>query len=1283
MASIKKSKQEDGPAKKKARRSSRGDTASPSHYGPVTCTWASGALVQAYLVVEAQPQRSPTNSAGKDKKGVSIPLTRAGESFLHMSESRFDSVKRRFGGRSSFVSLVTDRSGCGSRAAGRGTQLGFAPTAKVVATREAMHAALHCRCVFVLLYESGTSEASNTDSTYIGNSTSSRSSSTTASGRDRETSNTTSRLQRPADTAHLVTLSPNDLFSALSIDTFRLSDSLHVDGAGSGRNGGNDTTERSLQQTAVGALPRAFEVMDGPIVLHRPAARLGEHWQGLEIFRLAPETGSRGERTPRPWRGERVSVPPVVSCSPGGIERAAAAAGSGRGNGVVGSGAVKNISESNFRLDLGGVSAGDDEPLSSGDSSDSKKGNGRGGCTLLVCPPSECYSVHEEVIISPSLGRGCEDATAVAEGTAAIVAVPAVATSAATAAAAATVSQSVHSGYASSWTSLAFDPQGRALLSPRHSPPPSEWGNSFTCLCPAPATDSGIVGLADATPGLDAGGGLVLRPIPPTVYVGVAGDRRGQESAFASGGREGDRGALLELRGGGILSCARSLPAPPSAIVSAAVDDGKGVLAVLLADSAGTALLLARDGANFPVVEEYRGVAAAFAGDFLGNGREQVALLPQVSSTPMSAAAMATLSKAGAAGWQQLPLKALVKRALVSDCSCVWGNGERDDLAALPGAGPIYVVDTRPSRIDAGNVEAVGGSESTTTSRKRQRAEGRDAASEQGTKISGAGRAAGSGSKRQEAGINDDHRLGRLSTVVGVLRRRVQAEETRLLRLRQARRGKAALLSAAKLALITQVGGSCGSCSVAEVPDLLRSAVETFSDGLVACFPEATSTATPPSGESTAVHDTLRQPLLCTVNRVRFHAPSRTLCLDACVDNPHNGHVTGDTLGAGGGLGAGHGAAANVCLSLASTAGRLNTRSAVCPWLAPGNSAVIRACVEVPTDLFSGVGALATGTDSLDGTISLYASCLWSWDCSSPAAAHNVEGSSSAAVGEAAREHVGRESSSVVFARVLVSSLDMLGVGVLGSVSGDAALAQATTVTSIGSPSSRYVPPETRRKSAKSLPRASRSGAGSDDPDDDAVLSGNRHHPYRHHYHHLGLFDVGTRLDLLVRSDTSSLSALPQAISALSCLAALPEPWAGGAAALVEGCSERAAECTLRSGDAVGASAVLLQVAAGVLPDGVKASANHGSEEGQALVAAASQALGEEIKAVEAVARERHRAGEETADGGRDGHGHRESRLSRALERYTNAQMRTDVLASQLAGRLLAAAGGGGGGGSR
>ncbi|CAM9762274.1 unnamed protein product, partial [Sphacelaria rigidula] len=837
-----------------------------------------------------------------------------------------------------------------------------------------------------------------------------------------------------------------------------------------------------------------------------------------------------------------------------------------------------------------------------------------------------------------------------------IVALPTVAAAPVTAAAseAATGPHSIHSRYMSSWASLAFDQGGRALLSPLYDPP-SEWGSSLMCLCPAPATDSGIVSLADATPGVDHAGGLVLHPVPPIVYVGVTDDRdrRAHTSRVASGG---ERGALLELQEGGALSCARSLPAPPSAVVTAAVDDGRGVLVVLLEDSDGTALLLARDGCDFPVVEEYRGVAAVFTGDFLGNGREQVALLSQVSLGPKSAEDATALFESGAE-WEQLPLKSQVKRALVTDCSCVWGQGLRDDLAALPGAGVIDIIDVRRSGNDAADVAAASISKATATGRKRQRTESGGNTADDKRQIDKSVRAsnvaAGSGSDCRDGGVGDDCRLGRLSAVVGVLRRRVQAEEARLLRLRQAQRGKTALLNAARLSLMAQVDGTADGGSVGEVPGLLCSAVEKFSEGLVPCFPGAVPTATPASSPPTAPNVTPRQPLRCAVDRVRFHAPSRTLCLDAHVESPHDHYGIKDDATAtmtGPDRGPGKSAAVNVCLSVASPSGRLSTRSAVCPRLAPGASATIRACVEVPTGLLSSGAGTSAVEELSDGTVALYASCQWSWECSNPVStANDTEGKPSTAAETAAEEDVSRVNSSAPSPSRYAASSDF---GRKGSN------------TSCQLPSGSSV---------------DGAGCGDAEPENCASLQ----YPHYRQHHHLGLFDVGTRLDLLLHSDSTSLAALPQAVRTLSSLTVLPEPWAGGAAALVVDCSERTAECTLRSGDSAGASTVLLQVTAGALPDGVSAFANHASEEGRTLVMATAKALREEMEAVEIVARERRRAGgQKPAGDGDEGVGTGESSsLSRALERYTDAQMRSDLIASQLAGRLVAAAGGGRGGG--
>ena len=126
---------------------------------------------------------------------------------------------------------------------------------------------------------------------------------------------------------------------------------------------------------------------------------------------------------------------------------------------------------------------------------------------------------------------------------------------------------------------------------------------------------------------------------------------------------------------------------------------------VLLADAAGKALLLSRDGCELPIVEEFRGVAFAHAGDFLGNGREQVAFFPMASSAIMTSGGDATAigggsvagalrrasvpaaAKPGAGAYEQLHLKTLVKRALVTDCSCVGGTEGGITWRRSPGRG--------------------------------------------------------------------------------------------------------------------------------------------------------------------------------------------------------------------------------------------------------------------------------------------------------------------------------------------------------------------------------------------------------------------------------------------------------------------------------------------------------------------------------------------------------------------------------------------------------------------
>lgn len=1253
------------PAKRSAKRSSRhGEPASPSHFGPIACTSAASALVQAYLAPDVAAPHAASiggKKEGGNSSGGTSSASRAngggsgdGDSccFLHLSESRFDPVKRRFGGKSKPVSLfASSRHGAGG---GKGTRLSFGPTAKVVATKEAMHAALHCRCVFVLLCEASSGGTAKV------------SSNTQGGTRSCSANPSTSRGKR-VDTAHLVALSPDDPITALSVDSFPLVASSEVEGSSIGGSRGStsgsvhSSNRRQQPSSAACTFPRAFDVMDGPVVVHRPAARQGDPWRGLEVYRPT-QTEDRGEIT---WRGQRVTPPAVSQVTQGKGEVASA-----HGQGGIGGASGTGGNGTSFRLDLSVENFGEGTPPPSGDTPRSKKRapGGSAACALLVCPPCDSYSACA-VTDSSFCGRGLGgiasagmDEGDVTAATAAILALPIVGAPAEGGGATGTGKYQS----ATQWTSLFLDREGRASLAPWRGLP-SWWRNRLTCLCRAPAANTGIVSLASATSRIGGEGGLVVKPLPPTVYIGAAAAVEDKTGADVStgGGTGGAGGALLELQGGGALSCARLLPAPAWAVTTAAVDDGQGVLVVLLSDMVGTALLLARDGSEFPIVEEYRGVAAAFAGDFLGNGREQVALLPTVSSAGSAGSATGgggsggrrasavAATKAGAGGWEQLPLKALVKRALVTDCSCVWGNGRRDDVAALPGAGPIQVVGARPSGASGGGdrAVAVGGAAASEPSkgRKRQRiGEGNTNAGKcdrasGSTSVAAVG-AAGSGTSKCAEGIDDDHRLDRLSTVVGVLRRRVRAEEARLLRLRQARVGKAAFVEAAKFTLTAQVGGG-NATSRGSRGDTLKPfcpAVGAFEDGLVAHFADPSATSTPPPLLTTEDKSGAFSCLLqCALARVRFHAPSRTLCLDAHISNPVR-----ESRGAP--VEAVTATAVNVCLSVASACGHLKTRSAVCSRLRPGESATVRACVEVPPGLLAGDGGTGTGSRT-EEAISLYTSCVWRVDDSG--ARDGLRGDSLATAGS---EDGQASPCSVIFGRTRVSAQDMLGVGALASTaeaplpSTPGALVKAPSQFSTSAVHSR----------GKGVVETKSFNAA-------AESAGVKH---------LGLFDVGTRLDLLLRSDTASLAALPQAVRTLSSVASLPEPWAGGAAISVTGCSESAAECTLRAGDSAGASAVLLRVAAAALPDGARASADHASGPGLELLAAASQALRDEMVALEAVARERRGIGGVASDG-RKGGGRA---LEAALEVYTAAQMKSDVLAARLAGRVVAAREGGG-----
>ena len=789
----------------------------PCHYGPVLCT-SVAALVQAYLPVDAPgagPTQPPGNSSGgSDGNGSQVA---SGTCSLYMSESRFDPIKLRFGGKSKPVcsaarsaDLATD-----GVAGIKGAHLNFGPGARVVATSEAMNADLHCRCVFVLLLCDSPSDVSRDTSISL-------SSSPTQGEEDaRPASQTAQPRRRRVDTVHLITLSPDDLFLAKFIDSFP----VLVTSPEPAKYGGQDYGDRRHARAAVAddALPRAFEVLDGPVVVHRPAAKPGESWRGLEVFCPAGVVARGGLEPMRTWEGQLLVAPPL---------------GDGSGDDAGGCGGGNRSAA--FRLDLAAASRAKDHlgVASQGDIRSRSKNRtlsnyGDAIGKLLVCPArSSSAAAAEDDLSGCRLIGGhwrdpdCDGGSCVGinAGSGAVLAVPATSHASAAFRGNGKASQSPPL----KWASLSFDWDGQGSLLPWRGIP-SNCRDSLACLCRAPAMDSGVVSLARETPTeAEMPMGLSVKPSPPAVYVGVAN---------VTDGVQPSGGSVMELRGGGALSCSRSLPAPPRAVMTAAVDDARGVLVVLLADAAGTALLLARDGCELSIVEEYRGVAFAHAGDFLGNGREQVAFFPMASSAIMASGVGATAigggsmsgalrrasvsapAKPGAGAYEQLPLKTLVKRALVTDCSCVWGNGRRDDLAALPGAGPIQVGGGLSNGAGIGDGATFSGGSSAGPSsdmvkgRKRPRTEAdynRDAENRGGLDGASALRL---GCVSASSLSGDNHRLARLSTVVGVLRRRVLAEEARLLKLRQARCGKAAALEAAELALVARVEGGAKSIS--------------------------------------------------------------------------------------------------------------------------------------------------------------------------------------------------------------------------------------------------------------------------------------------------------------------------------------------------------------------------------------------------------------------------------------------------------------------------------------
>ena len=167
-----------------------------------------------------------------------------------------------------------------------------------------------------------------------------------------------------------------------------------------------------------------------------------------------------------------------------------------------------------------------------------------------------------------------------------------------------------------------------------------------------------------------------------------------------------------------------------------------------------------------------------------------------------------------------------------------------------------------------------------------------------------------------------------------------------------------------------------------------------------------------PSWVDEGLDNASHAPLRCKVARVRFHAPSHTLCLDSCVNNPpktRNGDEEDSS--------ATDSVATYVAISVACASGRLTKRSAVCRRLCPGEHATIRACAEVPPCIQAGDIATAS-----------HASCTLCSSSSEAAAADTGVG--------------GRESFHppsrycTIFARVLVSPQDMLGVDPLASSDG-------------------------------------------------------------------------------------------------------------------------------------------------------------------------------------------------------------------------------------------------------
>ncbi|CAM9157291.1 unnamed protein product [Chrysoparadoxa australica] len=122
--------------------------------------------------------------------------------------------------------------------------------------------------------------------------------------------------------------------------------------------------------------------------------------------------------------------------------------------------------------------------------------------------------------------------------------------------------------------------------------------------------------------------------------------------------RPGDPAKLLELKEHtkgelGLPEHEANASTPHIALVN----EGRGVTIQQVDDSVRVCPYGPRGAGLTSVLEEYKGVGQLFVGDFLGNGRDQVVLLPAAGEDGADA------------------LRALVKLSVVIDCLCRWAGG--------------------------------------------------------------------------------------------------------------------------------------------------------------------------------------------------------------------------------------------------------------------------------------------------------------------------------------------------------------------------------------------------------------------------------------------------------------------------------------------------------------------------------------------------------------------------------------------------------------------------------